>query len=186
MSYLITDVTRRDQAPLGRFQPRSNMKTHGVIWAAVEGGSDERFPHVNDVQTNGVQVGETGTRLRYDEFKDEKGKPNDIVLASGLRLREMNCPIEYVHQKEKMEAEVSTQRVKSYDRSVAAKQRPDDGGNVRLTSETTHSQMRPAAPEPVPRADSPRTKSPRTPEQIEAAKNRMAAVRATRKPKVTA
>lgn len=168
-SYLVTDASRRDPAPLGRFQPRADMNRFGVIWAAVEGSTDERWPQVGDVQTNGVQVGASGARLQYDEFKDASGQPHDIIMANGLKLREMVCPIEFVRQKEKMEADASTALVKSYDRSVKEKANPQ----VTMTSETTISQLRPQRPPEVPRADAAKPRNRKwTPEQKAAASAR--------------
>lgn len=108
----------------GSFTPHADMSKHGVVWAAVEGNNDGRWPTVRDCQ-DGLNVGNDGKkRIAYSEFKDSKGKFHEIT-RSGVTLREMVCPIEDIKAKDDYEAGLSTAQVKNFleDESIKARER---------------------------------------------------------------
>lgn len=110
MSHLITDVAPRAQTALGPFAPHSDTKTDrfGVMFAAVEGNA-AHFPHMGQAVNNGIPFGQHQQhRLRWEEFKDRDGKPHDVTLSNGAKVRQLICPIADVNKKQQMESQDST------------------------------------------------------------------------------
>lgn len=98
---ILTDPTPRAQQTYGGFKPKSDLKKFGVAWAAVEGGSDSRFPALGEICGDGIAITQQGnTRLKYEEAKFD-GKPNDIVRG-GVKLREVRVPIEEVQKSQQI------------------------------------------------------------------------------------
>jgi hypothetical protein len=107
--YLVTDPQPRAQVALGDFAPHpdTNLKQHGVMFAAVSGKS--HFPHIGEAVNNGIRFGQQKQhRVLWDEFKDRDGKPHDVTLASGAVVRQLVCPKEVLDKKTRMEAQDST------------------------------------------------------------------------------
>lgn len=110
-SHLITDVSPRAQTALGPFAPHSDTDTrkYGVMFAAVEGNAPH-FNHLGQAVNNGIEFGQHKQhRLRWDEFKDREGKPHDVTLANGAKVRQLVCPIADVERKTQMESQDSTE-----------------------------------------------------------------------------
>ncbi len=115
----------------GSFTPHADMNKHGVVWAAVEGNNDGRWPTVKDCQ-DGLNVGNDGKkRIGYTEFKDAKGKTHDITRG-GVTLREMVCSIEDIKEKDCYEAQLSTNQVKNFLSAEDLKAR-ERGSSMELT-----------------------------------------------------
>lgn len=138
---LVTNVNRRAQSAYGSLQPRANMKEYGVIYAAIGDGGDGRWPHLDQVMNEGVPCGTSGKALTYAEFKDANGKPHDVTLGNGMKVREMIAPIDEVRAKEKIECDESQQLVSQYTTQAGIKDRLNEDGRVRLTSEVTEQRL---------------------------------------------
>lgn len=112
---LVTDPTPRSQQTYGKFKPKSDLTTHGVAWAAVEGSQDARFPSFNEITTLGQDVGGQGRhRLVYEEAKFN-GKPHDIKVG-GMTLREVRVPIDDLRAAQKAEAGESNEMLEQFHR----------------------------------------------------------------------
>lgn len=110
-SHLITDVSPRAQTALGPFAPHADTDTrkYGVMFAAVEGNAPH-FGHMGQAVNNGIPFGQNKQhRLKWDEYHDRDGKPHDVTLANGAKVRQLVCPIADVERKQQMESEDSTE-----------------------------------------------------------------------------
>lgn len=136
MSHLITHATPRAQSAYGSFTPKADQRRYRSAFAAVEGGSDRRFPPLGDIINEGLPVGTKGTHsIRFDQFNGPDGKPHDVKLPGGLVVRECIVPIEDAFEKERLEGQESEAVVQSYDRQQLSKDRPTAGGQVHFGSQ---------------------------------------------------
>ena len=133
---LIENAQSKSQADYGAYAPHADMSKHGVIWAAVEGKNDGRWPTVRDAQ-DGINIGNDGRkRIGYTEFKDSKNKTHDIVRG-GVTLREMICPIEDIKLKDAYEAKLSTDQVRDFKEAEEIKARERGSEAVFSTQDET-------------------------------------------------
>lgn len=136
---LATDSRPRSQQTYGRFKPQADLDKHSVVWAAVEGDTDGRWPTVDEITNTGLPVGTQGREfLKYEEFKGKGNKPHDIKYA-GVTLREMICPKDLADQKTAKEAMESTELCKTFLEAGDLKNRVDATGMLSLTSSLTES-----------------------------------------------
>jgi len=136
---LATDAKPRAQQAYGRFKPQADLSQKSVIWAAVDGDTDGRWPTVDELTNTGIPVGTMGREfLKYEEFKGKGGKTHDIKYA-GVTLREMVCPKELADQKTAKEAAESTEVCRTFLEAGDLKNRMDASGMLSLRSELTES-----------------------------------------------
>lgn len=138
---LVTNVNHRSQAAYGSFTPRADLKRFGVAFAAIGDGGDGRFPHIDQMMNEGLPAGTSNQSLVYREFKDSQGKTHDITLPNGMKVREMIAPIEDLRAKEAIECAESQQLVDTYTTAAGIKDRPNEDGRVRLSSEVTENRL---------------------------------------------
>lgn len=136
----VENVTSRGQQVFGRFEPHADTRKFRSKFVMVEGDDDGRYGNLRDITTGGEQIGtgRSGKRLVYTEFKGEDGKPHDINY-NGKRLREVVVPIEEARQKERMEANESTENNQDFLDRNELRNRLTDGGysSVQGNLETT-------------------------------------------------
>lgn len=117
---IVENVTARAQVRMGKLTPKARQDQFGSDWAVIEGNCPSGWRGVADYQ-DGIEFGENGEyKLPYTEFKDAKGKTNDVIF-NGLKLREMVAPIEDIRKRNEIEAGISRERVK------LAEQGPNQG-----------------------------------------------------------
>ena len=129
---LVTHAEPRSQSSYGTFAPRADTRQYGVVFAAIGDGGDGRFPNIDAVQNVGLQVGNTNQYLRYEEYKGNDGKPHDITLPNGSKVREMIAPIKDIQEKEKIEGELSEKMISDY-----SKDRRSEDGRIHLAGQIT-------------------------------------------------
>lgn len=129
---LVTNAEPRNQSSYGSFAPRADTRRFGVHFAAIGDGGDGRFPNIDALKTVGIPVGDTNQSLTYEEYIGPDGKPHDITLPNGTKVREMITPIEDVLQKNRIEGELSEQKMAEY-----SKDRRSEDGRIHLSGEIT-------------------------------------------------
>lgn len=129
---LVTNAEPRNQSSYGSFAPRANTKQFGVMFAAIGDGGDGRWPHIDHLQDVGIPVQGTNKSLTYEEYKGPDGKPHDISLPNGTKIREMICPIEDVLEKNRLEGEFSERQMAEYSRNQTS-----EDGRVQMTGQVT-------------------------------------------------
>src|SRR4030095_8709902 len=141
---IVENVEHRSQIRLGKLTPPARPDQHASDFAVVEGNAPSGWRGVGDY-LDGIEFGEHGEyKLQYSEFKDAKGKTNDVHF-NGLKLREVIVPRKDAEFRNKYEAKVSRER------TAIAEQGANQGAagiTVQSASRTTIVPNAEAPPEP--------------------------------------
>jgi hypothetical protein len=138
---LVTNVNQRNQSAYGSFQPRADLARFGVVYAAIGDGGDGRFPHLDQVMTEGLPAGNSGQSLTYEEYRDTKGNTHDVTLGNGMKVREMIAPIADIHAKNDIERRESQELVDQYTIKAGIHDRPSADGRVHLSAQVTENRL---------------------------------------------
>lgn len=129
---LIEDPTPRSQQTYGKFKPKSDLTKFGVAWAAVEGGTDNRWPSLGEITSLGRSIGAQGrARLVYEEALFENKKPNDITVG-GVKLREVRVPIEELRKADRIEASESNDMLKQFHKRPELNKYKEGEGGIKV------------------------------------------------------
>ena len=130
---IITNVSHRSQQSYGRFKPVADTSKFAVAFAAVEGKTGSEWPTLRDITSNGVPIFDgSKSSLVYNEFRDENGKPHDVVLSNGAIVRECIVPIEDAQAATAMEAAESTRSCKNFLTKEQVQERSQLGGMLTM------------------------------------------------------
>ncbi len=106
-------------SPTGTFSPRADQKKFVSTFACISGDKKGGWSDSHQMQ-QGVPTQDGKARISFDEFKDDKNKPNDIKF-NGMVLREFIAPRELAKKKEAYDARLSTEKVKTISAPVNIK-----------------------------------------------------------------
>ncbi len=138
---IITNATGRSQQVLGKFKPQADQSKFGSRFAVVEGRHTAGWPTLRDITTNGTPIhdGSKGY-LKYTEYLDSDGKPNDVVLENGTVVREVFVERKYIDEVNKIEAGISTDRLNDFLTNNNLADRKNADGTLRMSGEVITSE----------------------------------------------